>query len=60
MENSNTFYKMSKDLLEFKTLGIMSFSKGDGGKNPTPNWKIGGIVLLLFILIPLIILWLKK
>jgi hypothetical protein len=50
---------MSKDLLEFKTLGIMSFGNKNND-NKDPNWKIGAIVLALFILIPILILWLKK
>ncbi len=50
---------MKKDLLEFKTLGIMSFSRNGGGDKP-PNGKIGIIVLALFILLPLLILWLKS
>jgi len=52
---------MKKDILEFKTLGIMSFrSNGGSDKPPKNNIKIGLIVLALFILLPLLILWLKS
>ncbi len=50
---------MKKDLLEFKTLGIMSFSRNGGSNNKPPKINIGLIVLALFILLPLLILWLK-